>query len=210
MKTILKILFLFSLTCLTACHPTLSVKSEPAEAEVFIQPKGAEAKISLGKTPLSIPVEEIQGKAKINPSSGDYVELSITKKGFATERILVPPTRLGNMETIVVTKLKEGTDESLTANKLLNHLYTAQKFANQTQFERAQAELDKALELEPRFSKALSLRGSIYFIQKNYPEALNWFEKSLASDPGAEDSIKMISQIKKIQGDQKPAEGVKK
>ena len=185
---------------LIACSTGLTVKSEPADADVYIQAKDSESKTVIGKTPLTITEAELQEKAKVDPSASDYYVLTVEKKGYAPEKLLVPPTRLGHIETVVSAKLTESGNSSLITNKLLGHLFNAQKFANLAQFERAQSEIDKALEIEPKFARAMSLRGSIYFVQKNYNESLTWFEKALTAEPNFEEAVKMIAQIKKIQG----------
>ena len=104
------------------------------------------------------------------------------------------------MSTTVLAKLKPGAEEGRVANVLLQHLFNAQKLANDADFERAQIEIDKALELDPKFVRAMSLKGSILFLQKKYEESLSWFEKALTLEPQFSDAIKMSSQIRKITG----------
>lgn len=189
------------------CASKFIVKSEPTEAEVFIRNYGSDEKKSLGKTPISLSQAELQEKTKIDPSSGEFFELIVEMKDYQTERMLIPSSRLGHLETTVYSKLKSGQNESRIAQALLQHLFNAQKLANQQEFERAQIELDKALEMDESFTRAMSLRGSIYFLQKRYDESLKWFEKALSVDPKFDDSLKMITQIRKIQGiDRTPSE----
>ena len=61
---------------------------------------------------------------------------------------------------------------------------------------RAQIETDKALEVDPKFVRSLSMKGSLYYMQKNYNEAVAWFEKALAVDNSFEEAVKMIAKIK--------------
>jgi tetratricopeptide (TPR) repeat protein len=203
MKTHFKYLiaaWLFAPTILVGCAPKLTVKSDPPEASVFFRSYGTEDKKLIGKTPLSLSLSEVQNQTKINPSSGEFFELILEKKDFQTERVLVPGGRMGHIETTVLAKLKPGQAEGRLAQILLQHLFNAQKLANDREFERAQMEIDKALEIDPSFTRAMSLRGSILFVQQKYEDSLKWFEKALTADPQFEDAIKMISQIKKITG----------
>lgn len=185
---------------LPGCAPKVTVKSDPSEASVFFRSYGTEDKKPIGKTPISLSLVELQNQTKINPSSGEFFELIVEKKDFQTERILVPGGRMGHVETTVLAKLKPGQAEGRLAQTLLQHLFNAQKLANDREFERAQMEIDKALEIDNSFTRAMSLRGSIFFVQQKYEDSLKWFEKALAADPQFEDAIKMISQIKKITG----------
>jgi len=184
-----------------SCASKYIVKSEPSEAEVFAKIVGKEEKISLGKTPFEISQEELQKKTQISSASGDFFELIIEKKDFLPERMLVPASRMGTNETIILAKLKPGQEESKTAQKLLQYLFNAQKFANLKEFSRAHEEGDKALAVDSEFTRGLSFKASIYFIQREYAESLKWFEKALALDPNFDDANKMIVYLKKVAGE---------
>lgn len=184
--------------CMTS---KIVVKSEPSESNVFIRPSGVEEKSPIGKTPVTMSFSELEQKIKISPSSGEFFELVVEKEGYQSERLLIPSPRMGHVETIVLAKLKSGENEGKVASRLLQHLFNAQKLANEREFERAQMELDKAFAIDEKFTRAMSLRGSIFFIQQKYDESLKWFQKALNIDPQFEDAIKMISQIKKITGE---------
>ena len=189
----------------TSCASKFIIKSEPTEAEVFAKIIGKEDKISLGKTPLEIPQEELQKKAQINSSSGDYFELIVEKLDYLPERMLVPASRMGTRETIIIAKLKPGQEESKTAQKLLQYLFNSQKFANQREFSRAHEEVDRALAIDSKFTRAVSFKASIYFLQKQYSESLVWFEKAFAIDPNFEDANKMVVYLKRMTGDASPS-----
>lgn len=196
-----KILFGILLFFLSGCASNFIVKSDPSEADVYVKTTGRDEEISLGKTPLSLPLEELQQKVRIDSASGEYFDLIVKKKDYQTKTLAVPASRMGHRETLVAVKLKQGQDDSKTVSLLLQHLFNAQKLANERSFEKAQSEIDKALAIDPTFSRAMSLRGSIFFVQKQYKEALTWFGKALDADPQFEDAIKMITYIKKITGD---------
>lgn len=184
--------------CVTA---KFTVKSEPTEAEVFVQNSGSDVKKPIGKTPMTIDFAEIKEKAGVDTSSGEFFELLVEKKGFASEKYLIPAARMGHSETIVLSKLKAQETEGRVAHILLQHLFNAQKMANNREYERAQAELDKAFAIDEAFVRGMSLRASIYFVQKSYDESLKWFEKALSLDPQFEDAVKMITKIKSLKSD---------
>ncbi len=202
MSQILRLLqLLLVMLLVSSCASKFVIKSEPSEAEVYAKTTGREEKISLGKTPLEISQEELQKKAQVTSSSGDFFELIVEKKDFLPERMLVPASRMGAKETIILAKLKPGKEESQIAQKLLQNLFNAQKFANLREFTRAHEEVDKALAIDSEFTRGVSFKASIYFIQKEYTESLKWFEKALALDPNFDDANKMVVYLKKIVGD---------
>jgi len=112
--------------------------------------------------------------------------------------MLVPAARMGTRETIIVAKLKPGQEESKVAQKLLQYLFNAQKFATQREFSRAHEEVDKALAIDSKFTRAVSFKASVYFIQKQYAESLSWFEKALSYDPNYEDANRMVVYLKRL------------
>jgi tetratricopeptide (TPR) repeat protein len=181
-------------TVALGCAPKLHLRSNPAEARVYYQvPNSTELK-PLGSTPLDLQNSELKSKLGLDSNIGYAYELVFKKPGFSTERVLVPVERFGTFETTVAVKLQSSEQESRTADTLLLFLFNAQKFANQGDFDRAQDELGHAFELSPNFARALSMRGTIYFLQHRYAEAAKWYERALAADPRLDDAVKMIAE----------------
>ncbi len=126
--------------------------------------------------------------------------MSVEKEGFLSERYVLPTSRFATFSTQLDIKLKEGTDarEFKIAEDVLNQFFLAQKFTLNKEFDRALVEVDKILAKAPTFARALSMRGSIYFVQKKYSESLKWYEAALQNDPKMEDTVKMIARIKAL------------
>lgn len=190
--------FLMTLVFAGCATSRIVVKSEPSESEVYVRAAGSEEKKSIGKTPITMSFSELKEATKIDPASGEFFELVVEKSDFQPERFLIPAARMGHAETIVLAKLKSSEGEGKTVHRLLQHLFNAQKLANDREYERAQLELDKAFAIDAKFTRGMSLRGSIFFVQQKYEESLKWFQRALDTDPQFEDAVKMISQIKSI------------
>jgi len=203
-KNILSIVLLF----LTACSssPVFNVVSEPIQAEIFyVTPTGE--KKSIGKTPYSVPMEELRKTIK-EVESGEFFTLLIEKEGFQTQTYVIPATQFGTSISQLDIKLKQGQtiEELKKAKDVLNQLFLAQKYALTLQFERAQIELDKVLFHFPDFANAMSMRAAIYYAQKNYTESSTWYEKAIKADPQMDEAIKMLAKIKTLKsGDRLPA-----
>jgi tetratricopeptide (TPR) repeat protein len=190
--------FLILSGCATA---TFTVTSEPQQADVYyVSPVNGEKKV-VGKTPLNLPMSEFKSIIGNDVSSGQYFPLMVEKNGFLSQTYQLPASRYGTLVTSLNVKLKQGDDanEEKTARKIIDHLFLAQKYALTQQFERAQIELDKVLTNFPTFPRALSMRASIYYAQKNWPESLKWYEEALKSDPQMDDAVKMTAKIRAIQ-----------
>ena len=194
LKVLATCLFLF-LTYLTSCSSKLIVQSDPSDVEVFASAQNSNQKKSIGKTPLEIKYSDLYEKAGFTPSNGEFLYISLEGKDYDVEKVLLPPTPYGLTSSHVLVKLTPLKDVS-QAKEILQKLHIAQKFAQAAQFERALVEIDKVLEVDPNFIRALSLKGSVYYLQKNFDEALKWFEKALSLDGSFEEAVKMISKIK--------------
>ncbi len=171
------------------------MQSEPSDVEVFASAQNSNQKKSLGKTPLEIKYSELYEKAGFTPSNGEFLSITLEGKDYDVEKLLLPPAPYGLTSSQMFVKLTPLKDVS-QAKEILQKLHIAQKFAQAAQFERALVEIDKVLEVDPKFIRALSLKGSVYYLQKNFDEALKWFEKALSLDGSFEEAIKMITKIK--------------
>lgn len=185
---------------------TFSVVTEPLAADVFFRAPGEKEKKPLGKTPLTLPMSELRQTIG-SAASGEYFPVIIEKPGFVTETYFVPLSGFGTMLTKVDVKLtaSDRDQDEKVARQLIDRLFLAQRFAQTQQFERAQIELDRILADHPRFSRAMTMRGAIYFAQKNYPESLKWYEEALKVDPQLDDAVKMAARIREVSGGRAPA-----
>lgn len=177
----------------------LKVQSEPPEAEVYVSQQRSTEKKLIGKTPLEISYNELFEKAGSSVAPGEFLNIYVQAKNFETEKVLLPPNAFGNTSTMVQVKL-QATNEVINAGQILQRLHNAQKFAQSAQFERAHIEVDHALEIDPKFIRALSLKASIYYLEKKYDDSVKWYEKALAIDSSFDEAVKMISRIKQETG----------
>ena len=189
------------------CSSLFVVKSDPIQADVSILDPQSGEKKPIGKTPVELKTSVMKETVGEAATSGEFFTVLVEKPGYASQRLMVPASKFGILVTQLDIKLKPSNQEKeeRTAKDVLTHLFLAQKLALAKQYERAQTELDKILTDYPDFPRALSMRGSIYFLNKNYSESLKWYELTLKADPQMEDAIKMISKIKTLQGVRVPA-----
>lgn len=186
---------------------TFTVTSEPQQADVyFVSPVSGEKRV-VGRTPLTLPMSEFKSVLGNDVNSGQYFPLLVEKNGFLSQTFQLPATRYGTLVTSLSVKLKAGSDESeqKTAKMIIDQIFLAQKYAITQQFERAHIELDKVINAFPKFARALSMRASIYYAQKNWAESLKWYEEALKADPQMDDAVKMAAKVRAIQSGRAPA-----
>ena len=192
----------FSVGSLSGCASVFVVKSDPLQADVFyLDPKTGDKK-PLGKTPLELPTAALKKLVGDQVVAGEYFTVTLEKQGFISEKYQIPATRFGTLVTTLDAKLKTGNapKEEHLARDILNHLFLAQELANAHQYERAQIELDKLLADAPDFARALSMRASIYYVQKKYSESLKWYEEALKADPQMQNVVQMVAKVRATLG----------
>jgi tetratricopeptide (TPR) repeat protein len=200
-------IIVFSL--LLGCSSKFKIESEPSEAQVYVINSESEERKAIGKTPLEMPTEEFENKVK-SDSGEDFFTLEVAKDGFVSRKFTLPYSGTGTLMNALNIKLKQGENKEeqvAEAEELIKKLFLAQKFALSSQHERALIELDKLIEKYPKFSRALSMKGSIYFAQKKYSESLKWYEEAIKVDPQMEETIKMAAKVRKLTGSRNPAGG---
>ena len=209
MGHILKILVvLMTLNTIACSSAKFNVKSDPLDAEVFVENSKTGEKKTLGRTPLEIPMSMVKETLGEEILAGEFFNVVVEKKGYISQKLNVPASRFGTSMVAIDVAMKAGDEQKQLklASEVLDHLFTAQTFAMAKEYERAQIELDKILQVAPSFVRAITMRASIYFVQKNYIDSLKWYESALVIDPKMEEAIKMVSRIKAIPGFQNASE----
>lgn len=193
-------LYLWVLVFSLGCSHTFVVDSDPPGAQVFVATNDKGDKKVLGTTPLNMPMQEVRSSLGQEVAAGEYFTIGIEKPGFISEKFSVPAGASGTLVTNLKIKLKEGdlAQEERKAKEIIDRLFLAQRFALLKQFERAQIEIDKILTDFPNFSRAMTMRASIYFAQQDYKESLKWYEAAIKADPQAEEAVKLATRVREI------------
>jgi tetratricopeptide (TPR) repeat protein len=199
----MKSLFFFQMTSLlilTSCGTTqFKVVTEPELAEVFIiNPETKEAK-NLGQTPLLKTDKDLEEHLKGQNYPGGLVNIVVKKDGFKDKDIWVPINAGGALGTQLVLKLDptvSSADELKTAQELLQKLFLSQQFARTSQLERALIEIDKILEVFPKFDRALTMKAAIHYAKGEFEESLKWYESALAVNPELKTAIDMAGKVR--------------
>ncbi len=196
--TLVSLVLISIISALGCAGASFQVKSDPIDAEVFVENPKTGVKKSVGRTPVEISPSTLKEVAGPDILAGEYFNFIVEKKGYVTQKQSVPSTRFGTLLTSVDVKMKEGDDvkQVKIAGEILDRLFAAQKFALKKEYERAQIELDRVIAEYPDFPRALSMRASIYFVQGKFAESIKWYEQALKYDPKMEDAIKMIARAK--------------
>jgi len=80
-------------------------------------------------------------------------------------------------------------------DKVIKLLFTAQRNVMAKNYKLALKQIDKAIELDEYMAQAHVLKGSIYFISRNFPLARASWERALEVDPYNEEVLKYLQRL---------------
>jgi tetratricopeptide (TPR) repeat protein len=189
---------LFLTVALSSCSvATLRVESQPEGADVLININGQSSK-KIGQTPLNL-LESTLG------TNDQPFQLVVSKEGFQTENILVPPTSFSRA-TLLQMHLKEIS----SSNKVMNDL-VLQKVASQTalvqslikskEYEQAESSLNTLIAQYPGVATFHELTGNIHYLRRDLSRALGSYRKAYDLNPSNVDTLRMINKIEGIRGE---------
>jgi Tfp pilus assembly protein PilF len=83
------------------------------------------------------------------------------------------------------------TKDDADYNKALGSLQEAQTLFSERRYTQALVEINKSVEAAPNMALAYAVRGSIYYMLRQFPEAKQSWEKALELDPSM-DNVRAI------------------
>ncbi len=172
---------------------------------------------SLGKTPLNMPTDQMFINA------ANFANVRVEKDGYFSQSFIIPRSSIPNNHEISVSleqkpevktepapaqtvmqppptpvavemdKCSQLSKESLT--KLSKGVAVVQSIILKREFEIAKVRLSGLIADFPYISVLYDLQGNIYYLQKNYNDAVLSYEKSLELEP---DNMETAFIVKKL------------
>ena len=208
MKVIIGIMYCALLaSCVTG---KITVTSFPSDSQVIVKDTRGEIKAS-GKTPFTLDL------SKDFFSQTDFAVMEIEQNGFVSQSYVVPKTYFNTDHTINVTlkkniiaQIKEGEDRleidqceqvsKKSMNELSKGIALAQSSMMRNQWQGATVKLSDLITQYPFVSVLHDLQGNVHYLQKNYDQALAFYERSLQIDPQNVETAIMVRKLRQITG----------
>ncbi len=165
------------------CGKQLLIKSDPEDAEVFINDA------PVGKTPVQVPFSQLPG----TPS----LKIDVKKADYGTYTGFIPGPSSANLSSEVTVAIPKSDDAADKFNRVMNVVFKAQQLAKNRRSEEALKVADDAIKDYPRFASLHLLRASILFLAKNYDGSLQAYRKVLELDGTNPEATQMIEYFKK-------------
>jgi tetratricopeptide (TPR) repeat protein len=193
-----KIIFMMIalLTSMLAQAEQLKLKSDPADATVFIRDLGGTQNNKVGNTPYEGNILDLAS----NYAKSNFFLVVIEKVGYETQSILLSDLLKSDIELSITLTPKEDILHFRKIEKSINDMFEAQRLMRSQQFDDA-ITLLKTVEIDqPKFSLVPELIGSTYYLKKDYRASLTWYEKAYRMNPENKDAFIMKSYLKKSLG----------
>ncbi len=191
--------FLLTAMSLGGCATSqLFVESNPPGAEVAYVALGG-APQPIGVTPMMVTPANVPGLFR------DQVQISVSKAGYHGESFLIPPgsgSVTGKIGArLSVDPLSKSCQESLTAMvDATDSVAQAQRLILRKEYLEAERMLTTMVQRYPAVPAFHSMLGSLLYLQKNLPRALESYQRAQELQPQNQETLRMIEKIKGIRG----------
>ena len=194
-----KLIWLSLLLSLTsACSHVLRVQSNPEGVDIYaISPKSEEQKL-IGKTPLETNLNKLSQFVHVLPSSREYITIVAETKDYDSKQLMIPIGIMGSSDTTVRVKLEPSKPKTDNSKLVVQYLLNAQDLVNKGDFDRADLEVERAIQLEGLNPWSYTMRGHILIMKKDYKKALAAYEKSMEIDPTNQMLLRKIVDVRKF------------
>jgi hypothetical protein len=176
----------------------LFVESNPPGAEVAYVGMGGNAQ-QIGVTPMMLTPANVPGLFR------EQVQISVSKPGFHGESFLIPPgsgSVTGKIGArLSVDPLSKSCQETLSAMvEATDSVAQAQRLMFRKEYVEAERTLNALVLRYPAVPAFHSMLGSLHYLQKNLPRALESYQKAQELQPQNQETLRMIEKIKGIRG----------
>jgi tetratricopeptide (TPR) repeat protein len=200
----LKLLFaIFVITILYGCGTTreISIKSTPELADVYIREVGSQQSEKIGQTPIILTEEILK---KVSTPGKAPMMIVVKRAGFLKQQLLL--NDLGNTSIQYDIRLEENNLSNMmtTIDKVGSELFEAQRLIRSGSYDNSLKLLNTLNKKFPYSSIINELRGAVYYLKKDYPNALVYYDIAVKYNQKNVDAFKMKKYLEKELGIKRP------
>jgi hypothetical protein len=188
------ILALAILPALPAAAGKLSIKSQPAGAEIYISTGGRP--VRLGVTPYEADLSEVI----LTYVKRNSFMMELKKAGHMPYRVLLAKTADVDLELAANLELDQAVSNHKEHDLLMNELFDVQKLIRGRNFRDAQVKLDDLEKKHPTLSVIPELKATSYYMNKEVENALSYYRKAFTLNPDNVDAYRMKVYLEKKLG----------
>ena len=172
---------------LTACS-TVTIKSTPRDAEIYLIKSGQERGNRIGKTPFFASLGEIASRAGDGP-----VILELRKSGYMAKDFVIPNVSASVLKIETnLTPLAEGVQD---VNRIVRLTMAAERQILNKDFESALATAKQLHEISETIASAYAIEGAVQFLKGEFEKSRFSYERTVALDPDNIDAVNMMRVV---------------
>ena len=185
-------LLFFILSCSTG---VIKIRSTPSDAQVTVI-KSDDHHELLGATPF-----EGERKTLFSPNSTNTF-IRISKPGFLPKEVLLSGPGSSEVTELTVSLEEQGKDQrgggAVDLERFSKLMLKSLGLIHSKKYEESHRVLDLLILGYPTVSAAYDLKGNVFYLQQNYPKALENYQHALALNSENRESAAMVEKLKTI------------
>ena len=179
----------FGAGCATS---TVNIRTQPAQAEIFVSKLGDNKPQLVGKTPFTVKGPELE---RLVGTAGPFY-LEARKDGYNSANAVI--TGIPSVDMLINFDLRpaNGLEDPDKLNGMVDLLFESQRLAKIGRFNEAIDKLKQAEKQTPQVAAVYELQGGVYYLQKRFKEALDAYTTAAKFNPKNLESIRMRNVLR--------------
>jgi len=173
---------------------TVSIRSSPPEAEVGIILADQERPKSLGKTPLTMDVSDLEDA--INTGT---IILVVKKRGYVAQQFVVPNLSGGDLQ--IDANLSPNLPSNYQAiNRIVTLTLRAERQIIEKRLKEALTTANEIKKINENVASAYEIEGTVLFLQRKMKDSRFAWIRALELEPNNPEGQKILATIEKSLG----------
>jgi tetratricopeptide (TPR) repeat protein len=167
----------------------LKISTFPDEAEIYIKQKNSTEHIKIGVSPLQIPFNNIIA------NKDEIIFLIIKKNNHQDYNLVITSIKNAEIELNLTLEPVKIIDNLDNLDLMIAELFEAQRLTRVKNYVQALKVLESNEKKFPYLSIIHELKGSNYYLMKDYKSALAAYRKSFSINPQNIDAFRMKNYL---------------
>jgi tetratricopeptide (TPR) repeat protein len=184
-----------ALICVGCASGTVFVDTLPPGGEVYLKSKSNDQYEMVGTAPFQITAAEFREKYAVEGPFGIEGRLS----GYMNQSVIVSelPTN-SDLNVFLTLKSESEAMQSMKLNSTMDQIFESQRLVKVGRYDDALVQLNLLQQQNPNLSVIFEMQGGVFYIQKNYPKALDAYEKAARLNPNNLEVASMKKYLEKF------------
>lgn len=171
----------------------VDITSNPSESEVYIVNPSTRESTMIGETPYN---DDIGSSLRSLGLDSSYI-IEIRRVGFKPYRLLVSNINRTKLEIDASLEVDSDIERLNDYDLLIGQILHVVRYIRTQDFDSALLELENLEKRFPQFSVIYELRGSIFYLNREFRRALSMYRKAFSLNPLNRDAFRMKDYLER-------------